>query len=228
MISRDSRNIEWISEAAARHGFKDIGIVEKTIRAFSLLEALARTDCPFVFKGGSSCMLLLGTTRRLSIDIDIVCPPGTSINEYIDEYAEEYGFGKVELVERSQRTDVPKTHAKFYYQVSYPPSSALQQRNDKILLDVLYEDAAYENIQSIPIQSPFLITDGDPVMVRVPSIDDLLGDKLTAFAPHTTGIPFFKGERNCSSEGTAPEHFSSKVLTTLYPSRLANDRRSAT
>ena len=37
-------------------------------------------------------------------------------------------------------------------------------------------------------------------MVNLPSAEDLLGDKLTAFAPHTTGIPFFKGEKNCSME----------------------------
>jgi len=35
-------------------------------------------------------------------------------------------------------------------------------------------------------------------MVNVPSIADILGDKLTAFAPHTTGVPFFKGNRDCS------------------------------
>lgn len=29
---------------------------------------------------------------------------------------------------------------------------------------------------------------------------DILGDKLTAFAPHTSGIQFFKKERNCSLE----------------------------
>ena len=39
-----------------------------------------------------------------------------------------------------------------------------------------------------------LIQDGDPVTVPCPSLADMLGDKLTAFAPHTTGIPFFKHE----------------------------------
>ena len=38
--------------------------------------------------------------------------------------------------------------------------------------------------------------DGEPVTVNLPSHEDLLGDKLTAFAPHTTGIPFFKDEKN--------------------------------
>jgi len=37
-------------------------------------------------------------------------------------------------------------------------------------------------------------------MVNCPSLDDMLGDKLTAFAPHTTGIPFFKNEKPFSME----------------------------
>lgn len=36
-------------------------------------------------------------------------------------------------------------------------------------------------------------------MVKLPSKEDLLGDKLTAFAPHTTGIPFSR-RKNCSME----------------------------
>lgn len=75
MISPESRSLEWISQVAKQQGIKDIALAEKTIRAFSLLEALARSGCPFLFKGGSSCMLHLNTSKRLSIDIDIICPP---------------------------------------------------------------------------------------------------------------------------------------------------------
>ena len=196
MINPKSRTIEWITDAAARLGIRDFALAEKTIRAFSLLEALARSGCPFVFKGGSSLLLHLNTSRRLSIDIDIICPPGTQIENYLMQYAQEYGFGKVELVERIARTDVPKQHAKFYYEVSYPGNGG----QDKILLDVLFEDIHYSSIVSKPIQSPLLVTDEPLVMVNLPSAEDLLGDKLTAFAPHTTGIPFFKGEKNCSME----------------------------
>ena len=196
MINPTSRSLEWIKEASYNLGVHDIALVEKTIRAFSLLEALARSNCPFLFKGGSSLMLHLSTSKRLSIDIDIICPPGTLIEDYLDIYAEEYGFNKVELVERISRKDVPKQHAKFYYEVSYPSSGG----QDKILLDVLFEETHYSKIVSLPIQSPLLITNEPPVMVNLPSHEDLLGDKLTAFAPYTTGIPFFKGERNCSME----------------------------
>jgi hypothetical protein len=196
MISPESRSLEWISQVAKQQGIKDIALAEKTIRVFSLLEALARSGCPFLFKGGSSCMLHLNTSKRLSIDIDIICPPGTRIEDYLMKYSEEYGFGEVKLVERVSRTDVPKTHAKFFYQVAYPATGG----EDKILLDVLFEEIHYSKVVSLPIQSPFLKMEGGPVMVNLPSLEDLLGDKLTAFAPHTTGIPFFKGERNCSIE----------------------------
>lgn len=196
MINPKSRTLEWITEAAHQLGVRDIALVEKTIRAFSLLEALARSGCPFLFKGGSSLMLHLNTSKRLSIDIDIICPPDTLIENYLGQFAEEYGFGKVEMVARISRTDVPKQHAKFYYEVSYPSNGG----QDKILLDVLFEETHYSKIVSLPIQSPVLITDESMVMVNLPSHEDLLGDKLTAFAPHTTGIPFFKGEKKCSME----------------------------
>ena len=196
MINPDSRSLKWITEAAHKAGVRDAILVEKTIRAFSLLEALARSGCPFVFKGGSSLMLHLNTSKRLSIDVDIICPPGTIIEDYLNQCAEEYGFGKVELVERISRTDVPKQHAKFYYEVSYPGNGG----QDKILLDVLFEETHYSKIVTLPIRSPLLIIDEPLVMVKLPSHEDLLGDKLTAFTPHTTGIPFFKGQKKCTME----------------------------
>ena len=141
-------------------------------------------------------MLHLKSAKRLSIDIDIICPPSTQIEDYLNVYSSEYGFGDVELVERVSRTEVPKKHAKYYYQVSYP----VGDRREKILLDVLFEENQYTQVVSLPIESPFLKTEGEAVMVNLPSYQDMLGDKLTAFAPHTTGIPFFKGEKDCSME----------------------------
>lgn len=35
-----------------------------------------------------------------------------------------------------------------------------------------------------------LLTEGDDLSVIIPDVNSILGDKLTAFAPHTTGIPF--------------------------------------
>ena len=141
-------------------------------------------------------MLHLDTSRRLSIDVDIVCPPGTDIREYLGQYGNEYGFTEAKEIERNSRTDVPKTHAEYRYAVTYPSGRPV----DKILLDVLYEDIHYSELVPLPIKSILLKQTGDPVMVKCPSLKDMLGDKLTAFAPHTTGIPFFKNGDECFME----------------------------
>ena len=196
MIHPDSRSLEWMQQVAVENNFNDITLIEKTIRAFSLLESLVLSGCPFVFKGGTSLMLHLNSAKRLSIDIDIICPPGADIDHYLRIYAEAYGFGEVKLVERLSTTNVPKSHAKYFYLVTYATSTDTAY----ILLDVLFEDIHYNNVEKLAIASRFLKTHGEAVLVNVPCSADLLGDKLTAFAPNTTGIPYFKGDKSCSME----------------------------
>jgi len=131
--------MEWLQKIATENNFPNIALLEKSIRAFSLLESLALSGCPFVFKGGTALMLHLDSAKRLSIDIDIICPPNTNIEEYLYKNADIYGFSEIKLIER--KTD----H-------------------------------------------------------NVPCVADLLGDKLTAFAPNTTGITYYKGNKMCSME----------------------------
>lgn len=190
MIDPESRTIGWINEIHSKHSKLDKSLIEKSIRAFSLLESLVLSGCPFVFKGGTCVMLHLDSSRRVSVDIDIICPPGTDISSFIEKYSAEYGFTGVKLIERKGRNDVPKSHAKFFYKISYRTNAD----EGNILLDVLFEDIHYSRIEKLPIRSRFLKTTGADVYVRVPSIEDILGDKLTAFAPHTTGIPYYKGD----------------------------------
>jgi len=196
MILPDSHSIEWLQKVATETNFPNITMLEKTIRAFSLLESLALSGCPFVFKGGTALMLHLNSTKRLSIDIDIICPPETDIEKYLSKNAEKYGFNEIKLIERKTARNIPKIHAKFYYQVTYNTNS----ETDCILLDVLFEEIHYNNLIQLPIESRFLKTDNEKVFVNVPSAADLLGDKLTAFAPNTTGIPYYKGNKMCSME----------------------------
>lgn len=211
MIHVRSRSREWILESCKVNKVNDPTLMEKTIRAFSLLEALARSGCPFLFKGGSALMLQLGCTQRLSVDVDIVCPPGTDVIAYLKPYAAEYGFGDIVSVERLARTNVPKTHAKCFYQVSYVTNRA----EEKVLLDVLYEDNWYTRVEQLPIVSPFLVMEGEPLTVSLPSKEDLLGDKLTAFAPNTTGIPYIKMTR--SWDGSMEErHCGMEIIKQLF------------
>lgn len=198
MISPECFTNEWITAKSKEYGYPDTNIIEKVIRAFSLLDMLAASGCPFLFKGGSCLMLLLtDQPYRLSIDIDIICPPGTNIEQYLDKF-QEYGFVKYESVQRMQRgTNIPKSHSKFFYDIAYLVD---KKRSGHILLDVLNEDCHYSDTTRVPIVSPFIKMDGEIRSVLVPSVGDILGDKLTAFAPNTTGIPYFKGETDCSLE----------------------------
>ena len=84
MISTESFSKERISQKSQELGYKDKPLLEKVIRAFSLLEMLVEAGAPIIFKGGSSLLLILkDSLNRLSIDIDVICPPGESIQQYL-------------------------------------------------------------------------------------------------------------------------------------------------
>lgn len=198
MISKECFTTDWIARKSIELQYNDKNLIEKVIRAFSLLEMLSASGCPFYFKGGTSLMLILGGgSHRLSIDIDIMCPPGTNIEDYLKDFA-RCGFLEYQLLERRQAgKDVPKSHSKFFYQVAFKGHSDM---TSFILLDVLYEDCHYYKTNAIDIVSPFIKLDGDPLKVVVPSVEDILGDKLTAFAPETTGIPYYKNDKLATME----------------------------
>ena len=59
MIDPKCLTTEWIEEKAKTFKYPDKNLIEKVIRALSLLDMLARSGCPFLFKGGSCLMLLL-------------------------------------------------------------------------------------------------------------------------------------------------------------------------
>ena len=72
-----------------------------------------------------------------------------------------------------------------------------------MLLDILFEEPHYINIIDQPIDSSFIIQDGEPLTVKVPGYEDILGDKLTAFAPYTSGIPYEMNGVSRAMEKTA-------------------------
>ena len=77
MIADTCFSAEWQVRKREELGGCDPVLLEKTIHAFALLDALAARGLEFVFKGGTSLLLRLPRIRRLSIDADILChePP---------------------------------------------------------------------------------------------------------------------------------------------------------
>lgn len=197
MIDQQKISIEWINKVSKDNRKADKILVEKVICALLLLEGLVKQKLPFVFKGGTALMLHLNSTKRLSIDIDIILPQEVdNLEEVLDNVVKEQGFVRKELQHRSTATKIKKEHYKFYY----IPHHKTNKEEEYVLLDILYEEVNYSKIVQLPIQSVFVPIKEDPILVDVPSLEDLLGDKLTAFAPNTTGIPYFKKEDSMSME----------------------------
>ena len=183
MLSRDMYTGEYI-QSLYEHTGNDPALLERVIYAFGLLEAIRKVELPFCFKGGTSLMLLLEHPRRLSTDIDIIVEPGTDIDDYIRRAGEIFPFIDAEEHIRVGKNNIEKRHFRFKYR------SPKTDKDVTILLDVLFENIQYSATVERPIKNELLLTEGDDLSVVIPDVNGILGDKLTAFAPHTTGIPF--------------------------------------
>jgi len=183
MLSKENFTKDYI-ERLRKQNRLDPMLLERTIYAFGLLEALARVGMPFIFKGGTSLMLLLNKPRRLSTDIDIIVEGDVEIEGYIQDAAKLFPFLGMEEQTRRGKNDIIKRHFKFTY------DSPVSGRPFYILLDILFEKNHYSQVTQKNIVNELLLTEEPYFPVTVPTVDCILGDKLTAFAPHTTGIPF--------------------------------------
>lgn len=197
MIDKDKITLDWIEKVSKANRNADKILVEKVIRALLLLEGLVKQNLSFVFKGGTALMLHLNSSKRLSIDIDvIISEKPDNIDELLDKVASEQGFLRKELQARNKNTKIDKVHFKFFY----TPLHKTSKVEEYVLLDILFEKVQYKNQVELNIQSSFLPEKGNPISVKTASLEDITGDKLTAFAPNTTGIPYFKGEDSMSME----------------------------
>ncbi len=196
MISKECITLEWIKKVSAQNKNVDKILVEKAIRALRLLEGLVEEKLEFVFKGGTSLMLLLKSTQRLSIDLDIIIETKVDLEKPFANIVKNKDFTRVELQERKKSSHIDKAHYKFYYMPVYKTA----QEEEYILLDIVFQKSLYNRLAKTNIDSQFVKQDGDSLKVTTPDIDNILGDKLTAFAPETTGVAYERSGRSMSME----------------------------
>jgi hypothetical protein len=196
MIDKVSLSAEWLNSKQAEYK-KDPSLIESMIHALFLLEQLKQTGLEFIFKGGTSLILLLERPARFSVDIDIIVNPKIKRDElesYLNKIKGDV-FSKVELDERrSYKGKIPKAHYKFIYKsnlVSKNQEGQIVQNPDReILLDVLFAENPYPVLKEKPINTEWIKQDGTPLTVFVPCENSIAGDKLTAYAPNTIGVPY--------------------------------------
>ena len=106
------------------------------VHALSLLEYLRIAELDFVFKGGTSLVLLLEKDNRFSIDIDIISKADRkSLEQILDSVVANSHFSKHTLnVWRSYQDGVPKAHYTFEFRSVYNPNV-----HGTILLDILFD-----------------------------------------------------------------------------------------
>ncbi len=158
-------------------------LLEKCIHAFALLGHLAESELPFVFKGGTSVILLLDPIRRLSIDVDIQCGESRQeVDAVLKSIATKPPFIRMLPDDRGDRGLPRRRHFFFYFR-----SMDAKQIDPHIQLDIVEEARCVIPTQRRIIRTPLIEIERE-VQVTIPTPEGLVADKLTAFAPRTIGI----------------------------------------
>jgi hypothetical protein len=196
MIDKTSLSAEWLNSKQAEYK-KDPSLIESMIHALYLLEQLKQTELDFIFKGGTSLILLLERPARFSVDIDIIINPKIN-REVLEHYLIKIVgdiFIKMSLDERrSFKGKIPKAHYKFIYKSNLvgknQAGQVVQNPDREILLDVLFAENPYPVLKEKSINTEWLKQIGEPLSVNIPCENSIAGDKLTAYAPTTIGVPY--------------------------------------
>jgi len=189
MIASHSFTKDWLISVNKSLGWNrhetQLKNIEKAIAALHLLELLADAGLQFIFKGGTSLLLLLRRIYRLSVDIDMIIDPQIKKPDSVFTQICKNSrlFTHFEQQDRDGNMAFDISHYKFYYK---PFADAAD--SSYILLDMYRSVNPYARTLELELISDILSTQDKNATVRVPDIDSILGDKLTAFAPDTIGI----------------------------------------
>lgn len=189
MINKETHTLDWILNLRNKLGKRiDPKLIEKVIWALTLLEQLKINGLNFTFKGGTALLLATENPKRFSIDIDIITEHSEKeITAVLQKIVNEKIFLSWEDDnDRKHIPNAPIGHFKTYYK------SVVDGNIEPILLDLLYTPNPYPEVRNVPINHSWLSISGEETRITMPTFDAILGDKLTAFAPKTTGILYSK------------------------------------
>ncbi len=190
MITDRTLTKDWFLGLKSKFPKRDPAILERVVKALVLLEQLVQSGLDgFVFKGGTSLILLLENTKRFSVDIDLcIKREPKNIDAIFDKVLKKGVFSRWAKDERTPKPPMEKAHYRFFF------NSVHDNKERAILLDLVFQELNYPEIIKRPISAVYIETIEPHVEVQVLPVDCMLGDKLTAFAPNTCGIPYKIGK----------------------------------
>ena len=119
MIHPDCFQLPWLRQQAEalRVQPNNLQFLERCIHALELVGRLSDAGLDFVFKGGTSLVLLLNPVRRLSIDVDIATSESIErIKAVLDQVAAgRPPFLRYEHQTKRDRDAPPTRHFKIYF-----------------------------------------------------------------------------------------------------------------
>jgi hypothetical protein len=125
--------------------------------------------------------------RRISTDVDIMTPvKGEELKSVLETLGRGEPFLTFEEQDRGFRGLPNRRHFRYTYQ----PANA-RALPAPLLLDVVEDDFSTFDLVEKPVTQPWFQA-SRPATVKVQTLDFLLGDKLAAFAPRTTGVPYLR------------------------------------
>ncbi len=173
---------DFIDKIKKKIGFTNDAILEKSINAFTLLEILVEYLPNLIFKGGTSILLRQFPPLRFSVDIDIILheKEKDNIEEIFKIIIDKLdNFVKCEPDDRRNTERIE--HYYFYF------NSIISNKEEYVLLDILYSDNPYFITDDFTVDIPILIS-GNDFKVKIPSIDGIFADKLVAIADNELGV----------------------------------------
>lgn len=186
-ILKDKDRLKLWIESRTDNPVKNITL-ERQLFAFCLLESIISMEIEFIFKGGTALILLLDESKRFSTDIDIlISRPNMAKLESLFNTIANPDSMFIKFV-KDERADIhfPKVHYKFFFNSIYKNDD----QDGYILLDAVFEVNPYLSIVKKQVKNDILFSTEPYLYVSLPSITDIMIDKLTAFAPNTIGVRF--------------------------------------
>lgn len=207
MISQTCFSKEWLREKGNALQARDVRNLEKCVLALELVGRLKKAGLEFIFKGGTSLLLLTDKPRRLSIDVDILCLESQEKLEAVLDNVVRPPFLGWNHQEHRDREAPPTRHFRVVYESAFDGTTG-----QAIQLDVIVAESPYASVESRAVRTGFIEVD-DEVSVLLPSPSSLLGDKIAAFAPSTIGFPY---QPLVASTGEPSEQRPIKVVKHLF------------
>jgi hypothetical protein len=193
----------------AHRGLAPAHLSELVVHCLELVSQLVHQGLELRFKGGNSLLVLLEDPQRFSVDVDIVTTESKQrLTEAVQAIVEGCDvFTRFEA--RAPRTKpwLPMISFKLFFDSVYQkPEDAF------VMLDCVLEAPAYEGVRR---RVRCLGLYESELMVELPSVSGLKGDKLLCIGPATLGIPLGR-----SKEAHRLKHVFDVALLARQPHEL--------